>query len=597
MKKASSVLLSLFVFLLTLVPPPAVGASPRGGPQRPGWRPVERHAGAIPGSYLVMLRDDTPAGQVEKVARGLARAHGGSAVALYRHALRGFAARLSERAAEALARDPRVALVEEDAVVELAATQVNPPWGLDRTDQRHLSLSGTYAYASTGAGAHVYIIDSGIRTTHEEFGGRASVAFDNVGDSQNGEDCFGHGTQVAGVVGGQTYGAAKEAELHAVRIFNCQNGGSSITKLVEAIDFITGEHQSPAVVVLSISATGSSTLDTAIQNSIAAGLSYVVAAGNSNVDAGTRSPARVAEAITVGATDSSDARAIFSNYGASLDLFAPGVDIPTANWFDDTSTITQSGTSLAAAHVAGLAARYLGANPNETPAAVSEAITSNATADKVSSPGTDSPNLLLYRAGGVPGGCFDDDSIGGCQDMLGPCHWLVSYASLSMSIYHLLRDDGYGPKAMVGTLPPFPREDDSHYLRAFKYGLDVPAGESVTAVTVTVERRMSEGVDGSEIVDNAVHLVKDGVVQTAVNKADTATPWATGGGGNLGWVSQSYVFTGSDLSGWTAADFEDDDFGVAFSAKLRMGGDEELINTEAEVDTIIVTLTTGTAWW
>lgn len=596
MKKASSVLLSLFISLLTLVPPPAVGASPRSGTQRLGRRPVERHAGSsIPGSYLVVLRDDTPAGQVEKVARGLARAHGGSAVAFYRHALRGFAARLSERAAEALARDPRVALVEEDAVVELAATQTNAPWGLDRTDQRDVWLSGSYAYSSTGAGAHVYVIDSGIRTTHEEFGGRASVAFDNVGDDQTGEDCFGHGTQVAGVVGGETFGAAKEAELHAVRVFNCSNT-STLTKVIEGIDFVTSEHLSPAVALLSVTTGGSTSLDTAVGNSITAGVTYVVAAGNINVDAGTKSPARVAEAITVGATDNTDARATFSNYGASLDLFAPGVDIPTANWFDDTATITQSGTSLAAAHVAGLAARYLSANPSETPAAVSEAITSNATADKVSSPGTDSPNLLLYRSSGVPGGCFDDDSIGGCQDMLGPCQWLVHYSVMYMSIHQMLRDDGYGPKAMVGFLPPYPRVDDSHYLRAYRYGLDVPAGDSVTAVTVTVERRMSEALDGSEIVDNAVHLVKDGVVQTAVNKADTATPWAISWV-NGGWVSKSYVFTGGDLSGWTAADFEDDDFGVAFSAKLTSDETGEINNTEAEVDTIIVTLTTGTNWW
>ncbi|HEX8687369.1 MAG TPA: S8 family peptidase, partial [Pyrinomonadaceae bacterium] len=302
MKKASSALLSLSISLLTLMPPPALGAA-----RQSQARPIERHAGAIPGSYLVVLRDDTPAGQVEKVARGLARAHGGSAVATYRHALRGFSARMSEQAAEALAHDPRVAFVEEDAVVEMASTtQTNAPWGLDRTDQRDLPLSTTYTYAETGAGVHVYVIDSGIRTTHQEFGGRASVAFDNVGDSQNGEDCFGHGTHVASVVGGQTFGVAKGAQLHSVRIFNCSNAGSSIAKLVEAVDFVTGEHQDPAVALLSVSTGGSTTLDTAVRNSIAAGNTYVVAAGNGPFDAATRSPSRIGEAVVVGATDNTD---------------------------------------------------------------------------------------------------------------------------------------------------------------------------------------------------------------------------------------------------------------------------------------------------
>ena len=393
MKDALSLLLTLS--LLTLAAPPAASRQAHGdSPRR------LRHERAADGSYIVVLKSGTDASEVVAAAERLTHLHGGRLVATYKHALKGFSVQLGERAAEALSRHPLVAYVEDDALVELASTtQTNAPWGLDRIDQRALPLSNTYTYANSGAGSHVYIIDSGIRTTHDEFGGRASVAFDNVGDSQNGEDCFGHGTQVAGVVGGATYGVAKGAELHAVRVFSCTNT-STLTKVIEGVDFVTSDHLSPAVAVLSVSTGGSTSLDTAVENSIAAGVTYVVAAGNINVDAGTRSPARVADAVTVGATDSTDTRASFSNYGSALDLFAPGVDIPTANWFSDSSTILQSGTSLAAAHTAGVAARYLSGNPQETPAEVSASLTGNATAEAVINPGTDSPNLLLYRPRG-----------------------------------------------------------------------------------------------------------------------------------------------------------------------------------------------------
>jgi Tol biopolymer transport system component len=357
---------------------------------------IRRHERVVPGSYIVVLKDDVAAGRVRALAEQLSQAHGGQLTATYRHALKGFSAQLGERAAEALSRHPLVAYVEEDAVVELAATQTNAPWGLDRIDQRDLPLSDTYTYANSGAGAHVYVIDSGIRTTHEEFEGRAGVAFDNVGDGQNGEDCFGHGTHVASVVGGKTYGAAKGAQLHAVRVFNCSNT-STLTKVIGGIDFVTSDHQTPAVAVLSLSTTASSSLDTAVGNSISAGVTYAVAAGNNNIDAGTRSPSRVSAAITVGATDAADVRATFSNFGAALDLFAPGVDIEGASIFDDTSMILRSGTSMAAAHAAGVAARYLSANQGEAPATVSEALTSNATLNRVSNEGTGSPDRLLYR--------------------------------------------------------------------------------------------------------------------------------------------------------------------------------------------------------
>ncbi|HEV2802811.1 MAG TPA: S8 family serine peptidase [Pyrinomonadaceae bacterium] len=356
---------------------------------------IHKHADNIPGSYIVVFKDEVSARSVETRAADLSQRYGGRLISLYRHALRGFSVRMSEQAAEALARHPLVAYVEEDTVLELAATQQGAPWGLDRIDQRRQPPSNTYTYANNGAGTRVYLIDSGIRTTHEEFEGRASVAFDNVGDGRNGQDCFGHGTQLAGIVGGKTYGVAKGAQLLAVRAFGCTNQ-STATKIIEAIEWVMNNHQKPAVAVMSASGGANLALDTAVHNSIGAGVTYVLAAGNINADAGTRSPSRVPEALTVGATDINDARATFSNYGAALDLFAPGVDIPTASIFDDTTTILKSGTSMAAAYVAGTAARYLSGRPGADPSQVSRALVGNATPDKVVNPGDGSPNKLLY---------------------------------------------------------------------------------------------------------------------------------------------------------------------------------------------------------
>ncbi|HEX8129214.1 MAG TPA: S8 family serine peptidase, partial [Pyrinomonadaceae bacterium] len=355
-----------------------------------------KHEQAIVGSYIVVFKDEISPAAVDSRAHDLSMRYGGLLTQLYRHALRGFAVQMSEQAAEALAHHPLVSYVEQDTVVELAATQPGAPWGLDRIDQRDQPPSNTYTYANNGAGTRVYVIDSGIRTTHEEFEGRASVGFDNVGDTANGQDCYGHGTQVAGIVGGKTYGVAKGVQLVAVRAFGCTNL-SSATKIIGAVDWVTANHQKPAVAVMSASGGANLSIDTAVRNSIGAGVTYALAAGNLNVDAGTRSPSRVSEALTVGATDITDTRATFSNYGAILDLFAPGVDIPTVTISSDTATLLQSGTSMAAAHVAGTAARYLSGNPAETPSEVRAAVVGNATANKVVNPGTGSSNLLLYR--------------------------------------------------------------------------------------------------------------------------------------------------------------------------------------------------------
>ncbi len=398
MLKNVSLFLVISLPLLTSQPHPAQ----RRVPSQHAPQTIRRHERAVPNSYIVVLKDEAAAGRVRALAAQLSRAHGGRLAAIYEHALKGFSVQLNEAAAQALARHPSVAYVEEDGIVETAATQTNAPWGLDRIDQRDLPLDNTFTYANSGAGVHAYVIDSGIRTTHQEFGGRASVAFDNVGDSQNGEDCFGHGTHVASVIGGQTFGVAKSVQLHAVRVFSCSNL-STVTKVVEGIDWVTGNHASPAVALLSVSTGPSTALDTAVYNGMDAGVAFVLAAGNINVDASTRSPGRVEESLTVGATDASDVRATFSNYGWVLDVFAPGVDIGGASIFSDTDTILRSGTSMAAAHVAGNVARYLSGNPQTTPWEIYDGVIGNSTPGRVINEGLDSPNLLLYRPNGYIG--------------------------------------------------------------------------------------------------------------------------------------------------------------------------------------------------
>ncbi|MFB9437674.1 S8 family peptidase [Streptomyces showdoensis] len=318
----------------------------------------------------------------------------------YRSALKGFAAPMSRAKAAALAADPRVAYVEQDATVRVADTQTGATWGLDRIDQRDLPLSTTYTYDTKAANVTAYIIDTGIRTSHGEFGGRASVGTDTVGGGQNGQDCQGHGTHVAGTVGGATYGVAKGVKLVAVRVLDC-NGSGTNAGVIAGVDWVTANAVKPAVANMSLGGGANTSLDDAVKRSIASGVTYAIAAGNGNflglpAKACNYSPARVPEAITVGATDSADKRASFSNYGTCVDLFAPGVSVTSAWKDNDGATNTISGTSMAAPHTAGVAALYLSANPAATPAQVSAALVANATSGKVQDPKTGSPNKLLY---------------------------------------------------------------------------------------------------------------------------------------------------------------------------------------------------------
>ena len=357
----------------------------------------------VPGEYIVVFTDEFPAAEV---AEHLAGQHGGVVLDQWSHALNGaLMGSLNERRARNLAKRPSVAFVEENQVVTLNATQTNPPsWGLDRVDQRALPLDSSYTYNFDGSGIHVYVIDTGIRPTHNDFGGRASADHDSVGDGQNGIDCNGHGTHVAGTVGGAAHGVAKNVWLHGVRVLNCSGSGTT-AGVVDGIDWVTANHQSPAVANMSLGGSASSSIDTAVNNSVNAGVFYAVAAGNESTDACTRSPARAANAYTVGSTTSSDARSSFSNFGTCVDIFAPGSSI-TSTWHtSDTATNTISGTSMASPHVAGAAALVLDENPSLTPSQVAQALTDSATCGVVSNPGSGSPNLLLYTLSGTDPNC------------------------------------------------------------------------------------------------------------------------------------------------------------------------------------------------
>ena len=354
---------------------------------------------AIPGQYIVVFRDDVS--DVPQLADAMVRAHAASLHHTYQTALRGFAAgNLSAAAVEELRRHPQVAFIEADQVVTATGTQTPATWGLDRVDQRSLPLDNSYTYNSTGAGVKAYVLDTGLRATHVEFEARRIRGADFVGDGQNGADCNGHGTHVSGTVGGVTYGMAKGVTIVPVRVLNCLGSGTT-AGVIAGVDWVTANHVKPAVANMSLGGPPSTSFDAAVRNSIAAGVTYVIAAGNSNVSACNDSPARVAEAITVAASTSSDARASFSNFGSCVDIFAPGQGITSAWYTSNTATMVLDGTSMASPHVAGAAALYLETNPAATPAQVAGAINAAATSGALTNVGTGSPNLLLYSVFGA----------------------------------------------------------------------------------------------------------------------------------------------------------------------------------------------------
>ncbi|WP_435121145.1 S8 family peptidase [Micromonospora tulbaghiae] len=363
-----------------------------------------RYAGAadaVSGSYVVVLKGDAVGTANTLAARtavpdraaGLAKRYGGNVGTVWSAALTGYSAKMTPAQARRLAADPAVAYVEQDRVMTTQGTQTGATWGLDRIDQRNLPLNSTYTYPNTASNVRAYIIDTGIRTTHSDFGGRATWGTNTV--DTNNTDCNGHGTHVAGTVGGTKYGVAKSVRLVAVKVLNCSGSGTT-AGVISGVNWVTSNAVKPAVANMSLGGGASTTLDNAVANSINSGITYALAAGNSSANACNSSPARVASAITVGATTSTDARASYSNYGSCVDIFAPGSSITSAWRTSDTSTNTISGTSMASPHVAGAAALVLSANTSYTPAQVASYLTSNATTGKVTSSGSGSPNRLLF---------------------------------------------------------------------------------------------------------------------------------------------------------------------------------------------------------
>ena len=378
------------LWVLTLLPLSAMAGQyiPSKG------KPVENQ-------FIVVFKD----GSVSRSNRQakleeLATANNGGVIRVYDSVLNGGSVKMTEAKARAMANNPHIAWVEQDGVINSTlAMQPNATWGLDRIDQGALPLDATYRYDYDGAGVHAYIIDTGIRSSHSEFSGRVGNGYDAVDNDSDPEDCNGHGTHVSGTIGSDTYGVAKNVTLHGVRVLDCSGSGST-SGVIAGIDWVTVNHITPAVANMSLGGGASSSIDSAINHSVAKGVVHVVAAGNSNADACNYSPARAINAITVGASTSSDARSSFSNWGSCVDVFAPGSGIASTWHSSDTSVNTISGTSMASPHVAGVAALLLdaGVSGADVPGRIKQIATQNV----LSNVGTGSPNQLLHA--------FDDGS-------------------------------------------------------------------------------------------------------------------------------------------------------------------------------------------
>ena len=373
---------------------------------------LRQAAHPVPAQYIVVLKQElvqlgnqrSHLPNVLTVAVDLAALYDLQFVRHYENVLPGFVIQASQKQLQRLLIDARVDYVEQDGVVTANATQTGATWGLDRVDQRNMPLDSSYTYDTTASNVHAYIIDTGILGSHTEFTGRMGNGYTAITDANGTNDCNGHGSHVAGTVGGSTYGLAKQATMHPVRVLGCTGSGTN-SGVIAGMDWVTANHVKPAVANMSLGGGASQATDDAVTAMHNAGVTVVVAAGNDNLNACNYSPARAPAAITVGSTTNTDARSSFSNFGTCLDLFAPGSSITSAWYTNSTAINTISGTSMASPHAAGVAALYLANNPAATPAQVATALINNTTAGKVTDPGTGSLNRMLHsRWGGTPPG-------------------------------------------------------------------------------------------------------------------------------------------------------------------------------------------------
>ncbi|WP_328905629.1 S8 family peptidase [Streptomyces sp. NBC_00234] len=498
---AASVIAGAAMALTTAAAFPATAseAAPEGRIENAGA------PGAISGSYIVTL-DESAADAGSASGKALAKEYGAEIKKTYRAALNGYAVELSASQAKKFAADPAVESVVQNRTFTISGTQPSPPsWGLDRIDQKTLPLNQSYTYPDkAGEGVTAYVIDTGVRISHSDFGGRASYGYDAIDNDNTAQDGHGHGTHVAGTVAGTSYGVAKKAKIVGVRVLD--NSGSGTTaQVVAGIDWVTANAVKPAVANMSLGGGADSALDTAVRNSIASGITYAVAAGNESTNASTKSPARVTEAITVGSTTNTDARSSFSNYGTVLDLFAPGSSI-TSSWnTSDSATNTISGTSMASPHVAGAAALYLADHPGQTPAQVSAGLVAAASTGVVTSPGTGSPNLLLNVGAGTvtpPGPKFenttgyaiaDNSTVEAPVTVTGVAGNAPAALSVPVNITHTyigdLKIDLVAPDGSVYTLKA--------------YGVGGSADNVVTTYSVNASSEVANGTWKLRVSDNA----------------------------------------------------------------------------------------------